>query len=145
MKKILTKIRDILFYMIAGLGLFSLLNLILRGFPELPVLLVVAGLGLGFLMWWKETQVMRETDFGGNINALKFYVYLFTLFVYTLAFFGFVEFFALTFGQSSIEVYKTISFSWEWLSVFLLCFLSWLVSSQSTVEDVMSNSKMQKI
>jgi hypothetical protein len=144
MKSKLIKILDIIKYMVAGVGLFSLLNLIFKEYSELPALLVLIGLGLGLLMWRRETKAMREMDFGGNINALKFYVYLFTLFVYVLAIFGYVEFFALVFGQSSIEVYKSLSFSWEWVIALLFYFVGWSASTEMTIEDAMKNANMQK-
>lgn len=125
--------------MVAGVGLFSLLNLIFKGYSEVPALLVMIGLGMGLLMWWRETKVMREMDFGGNVKALKFYIYMFTLFVYVLAIFGWVEVFSLIFGQSSIEVYKSLTFSWKWLIILLFYIASWDTSAEMIIEDAMKN------
>ena len=144
MKGKLIKIHDILFYMIAGLGVFSLLNLIFKNYSELPALLVLIGLGLGLLMWWRETKAIKEMDFGGNTNARKFYIYLFTLFVYILAIFGYVEVFALIFDQSSIEVYKSLTFSWKWVIALILYFVGWNASTELTIEHAMNNTKIQE-
>lgn len=133
-----------LFYMVAGVGLLSLLNLIFKGYSEVPALLVMIGLGLGLLMWWKETKTMKEMDFGGNIKALKFYVYLFLLFVYVLGIFGFVEVFSLIFGQSSIEFYESLSFEWKWLIILLPYFAGWDTSAELIIEDAMKNMNMEK-
>jgi len=144
MMKKWNKFLDIPFYMVAGVGLFSLLNLISKGYSELPALLIIIGLGLGFLMWWRETKAMKEMDFGGNTNARKFYIYLFTLFVYILAIFGYVEVFALIFDQSSIEVYKSLTFSWKWVIALILYFVGWNASTELTIEHAMNNTKIQE-
>jgi len=151
MMKKWNKFLDIPFYMVAGVGLFSLLNLISKGYSELPALLIIIGLGLGFLMWWRETKAMKEMDFGGNVRALKFYVYLFVLLVYVTAFFGFVELFSLYFGQSSIEVYESeifswnsYTFSWKWIFYPLIYILGWQASAQNIIDVALMNMKMQK-
>ena len=149
MKRKWNKFFDIPIYMVAGVGLLSLVNLIFKEYSELPILLVMIGLGLGLLMWWRETKVMKEMDFGGNIKALKFYVYLFQLVVYVTAFFGFVELFSLYFGQSSLEVYeseilswKSYTFSWEWIFWPLIYILGWQASAEKIIEEAKMN--MQK-
>ena len=130
--------------MAAGVGLISLVNLIFQYYPEVPVLLVIAGLCLGLLMWWKETKEMREMDFGGNVKALKFYVYLFVLFVFVLAIFGYIEFFSLIFGQPSKEVYSSLTFNWKWVIVLLVHLAAWDTSAKMIIKDALLNTKMQK-
>ena len=151
MKKKLIKLSGIPFYMVAGLGFFSLLNLFFRWYSELPALIVMIGLGLGLLLYWKKTKVMKEIDFGENIKALKFYVYLFQLVVYVMAFFGFIELFSLYFGQSSIDVYeseifswKSFTFSWRWIFYPFIYILGWHASAKLIIKDAMKNTNMQK-
>ena len=151
MKKKLSKLFNILFYMVAGVGLLSLINLISKGFSKLPALLVIIGLCLGLLMWWRETKAMKEMKFGGNIKALKFYVYAFQLLVYVTAFFGFVELFSLYFGLPSIEVYESeifswnsYTFSWEWIFYPLIYILGWQASAQNIIDEALMNMKTQK-
>lgn len=142
---------DLLFYMVAGLGLFSLLNLLLKGYLELPILFVLIGLGFGILMWWRENKAMKKMDFGENVKALKFYVYLFQLFVYVLAFFGFVELLALYSGQSSLEAYESEIFTWNsytfsWRSIFypFIIILGWKLCSERIIKEAIMNMNMQK-
>lgn len=140
---------DLLFYMVAGLGLFSLLNLLFKGYLELPILFVLIGLGFGILMWWRENKAMKMMDFGENVKALKFYVYLFQLFVYVLAFFGFVELLALYSGKSSLEAYESeifalYSYTFSWRSIFypFIIILGWKLSSERIIKEAIIN--MQK-
>jgi hypothetical protein len=144
MKVAWNKYFDLLFYMVAGVGLFSLLNLIFKEYSELPALLVLIGLGLGFLMWRRETKAMKEMDFGGNDKALKLYVYLFQLFVYVLSFFGFTELFSLIFGQSSIEAYESYTISWKSFIFLLIIIAGWKVSAERIIEDIKMNVNIQK-
>lgn len=144
MKRKWTVIFDIPRYMAAGVGLISSLNLILKGYTEVPALLVMSGLGLGLLMWWKETKEINGMDFGGNIKALKFYIYLFYLFVYVLALFGLIEIFSLIFDRPSIEVYKSLTFSWKWGIVLLVYFVAWNSSAERFIGDIMKNMNIQK-
>lgn len=151
MKEKLIKLSDTPIYMVAGLGLFSLMNLLFRWYSELPVLIVMIGLGLGLLLYWEKTKVIKKIDFGGNIKALKFYVYLFQLVVYVTAFFGLTEFFSLYSGQSSIDVYesdifswKSFTFSWRWIFYPFIIILGWHASAQGIIENAMKNTNMQK-
>lgn len=144
MKRKWTVIFDIPRYMAAGVGLISSLNLIFKGYTEVPALLVMSGLGLGLLMWWKETKEINGMDFGGNIKALKFYIYLFYLFVYVLALFGLIEIFSLIFDRPSIEVYKSLTFSWKWGIVLLVYFVAWNSSAERFIGDIMKNMNIQK-
>lgn len=142
MKRKWIKFFDIPLYMAAGVGLFSVLNLIFEGYSEVPALFVMIGLGLGLLMYWRETKAMKEMNFGGNIKALKFYVYLFLFFVHVLAIFGYIELFSLIFGQPSIEVYKSLTLEWEWL-ILIPYFAGWNTSAEMIIEDAGKNMNMQ--
>ena len=150
MKEKLIKHSDIPFYMVAGLGLFSLLNLLFRWYSELPALIVMIGFSLGLLLYWEKTKVVKKIDFGGNIKAIKFYVYLFQLVVYVTAFFGLTELFSLYSGQSSIDVYeseifswKSYTFSWRWIFYPFIIIWGWHASAKGIIEDAMKNTNKQ--
>lgn len=150
MKNKLSIILVALFHMIAGLGLVSLLNFSLIGYPNLPILFVVLGLSFGLLIWWRKTIVVEEMTAPINIKYLKFYVYLFQLFLYVFAYFGCLELFCQYSGQSSIEEYKSYIFSWNsytfsWKSVVYPIMLIYLWQAKAENIYRILTKRMQEV
>lgn len=150
MRKKLSQIFVALFHMVSGLGLVSFVNFILIRYPDLPILFVVLGLSLGLLIWWKKTKVVEEMSFPVNTKYLKFYIYLFQLFLYVFAMCGYLEMFSWYFRLSSFEYYDSVlfsrnsyTFSWKWFFYAIAIFFGW----QASVENIyrILTKRMQEV
>ena len=145
-KKPVSTAIDIIFYMAVALGIISILNLIFMSNSNVPTILIVTGLILGLITWWRKAKIVEGMRRFIDIKFLKFYVYLYQFLLYIIASFGFLELFCLYFGQSSIEVYEsfTLSYTFSWKSLFttLIILLGWQASAENLYAQIIDN--MQK-
>lgn len=143
MKKIILTTIDITFYMAVALGVISLLNLIFVNYSNMPTTLVVIGLSLGVLVWWRKATIVEGMRVFAGVKYLKLYVHLYQLLLYLFAACGFLELFSLYFGISSVEVYEsiTLSYTFSWKSVFyaIIIILGWQASVNNLYSQIMND------